>query len=83
MCMNVSVFDFYEHARQLSAHTHTHTHLEICRTPLSCGGAECDADSLSLRVQSIIHTNTTLVCVYIYISYLFDFFSHFTRQLSV
>jgi hypothetical protein len=38
------------------AHTRSHAHAEITRTPLSCGGDECDADSLSLLRQSYIQT---------------------------
>ena len=47
-----------------SARTHTRVraHSEITRTPLSCGGDECDADSLSL----LIHTYTdTRVCMFV------------------
>jgi hypothetical protein len=31
--------------------THALTHSEITRTPLRCGGDECDSDSLSLLIQ--------------------------------
>ena len=41
--------------------THVRTHAEITRTPLSCSGDECDADSLSLLRQSYIQT-CILVC---------------------
>jgi hypothetical protein len=42
--------------------THARTQAKITRTPLSCGGHECDAYSLSLLRQS--HTNMyTCVCV--------------------
>jgi hypothetical protein len=64
---------FYEHARQLSAHTRTHE--EITRTPLSCGGDACDADSLSLLRQSYSNIQT---CVHAYIFVV----SEYTRQLS-
>jgi hypothetical protein len=44
---------------------HTHAHEEITPIPLSCGGDECDADSLSLLIQSYIQTCTySCVCVY-------------------
>jgi hypothetical protein len=55
---------FYEHARQLSAHTRAHA--EITCTPLSCGGDECDADALSLLRQSNIQTCMP-VCMRIFI----------------
>ena len=42
----------------------TNTHAEITRTPLSCGGDECDADSLSLLIHTYIHRHTSMfVCV--------------------
>ena len=54
------------HSREISeivpAHTRVRTHAEITRTPLSCGGDECDADSLSLLMQSYIPT-CILVCL--------------------
>ena len=57
------------HSREISeivpAHARAHTHAEITRTPLSCGGDECDADSL-LR-QSYIQTYVPCVCVCVYI----------------
>ncbi len=57
-------FHFYEHASQLSEHKRAHcgTHAEINRTPLSCGGDECDDDSLSLLRQSYLQ-RCILVCV--------------------
>ncbi len=66
--------NFYEHARQLSAHARAHA--ESTRTPLSCGGDECDADSLSLLRQSYIQTYIHCVCAcrYSYIC-LFAFLS--------
>ncbi len=70
---------FYEHARQVSAHTRVHA--EITRTPFRCGGDECDADSLSLLRQSYAQKYILCVCVcvcvciYIYISCLFAFLS--------
>ena len=55
------------HSREISeivpAHTRTCTHAEITRTPLSCGGDECDADSLSLLIQSYIHRHTSIMFV--------------------
>ena len=47
-------------------HTHASADVEITRTLLSCGGDECDADSLSLLIQSYIPT-CILVCVCVYI----------------
>jgi hypothetical protein len=81
MCMLVSVFCLStfmsmhascQHTRAHACRDHSHTHAEITRTPLSCGGDECDADSLSLLRQSYIQTcvHGVCVCVYIYI-YLF------------
>ncbi len=50
------------HSREISdivpARTHTRTHTEITRTPLSSGGDECDADSLSLLIHTYIHRHT-------------------------
>jgi hypothetical protein len=53
----------------LSTFMSLHESCEITRTPLSCGGDECDADLLSLLRQSYIQT-CILVCMRIY---LFDF----------
>jgi hypothetical protein len=57
------VVHFYEDTRQLSAHTRA-----------SCGGDECDADSLSLRIQSYIQTYILCVRVYTYIYVVCFFF---------
>ncbi len=51
------------------AHTRVHAHAETTRTPLSCGGDECDADSLSLVTQSYKPT-CILVCVRVF-TYIF------------
>ncbi len=64
MCMNVSVFCW---ACTTPESAHTRTHAEITRTPLSCGGTECDADSLSLLIQAYIHTYHWCMCEYIYL----------------
>ncbi len=45
-------------------HTHTLSHAEVTRKSLSCGGDECDADSLSLLTQS--YTKKIRTCVYVY-----------------
>jgi hypothetical protein len=58
MCMNVSVFCFVHF-------------YEITRTPLSCGGDECDADVLSLLRQSYIQTYILCVCVCVCVCCLF------------
>jgi hypothetical protein len=56
------------HGREMSeivpAHTRAHTHAEITRTPLSCGGDECDADALSLRIHTLTYTDTQ-VCMFV------------------
>ncbi len=50
-------------------HTHAHTHAEITRTPLSCGGDECDAESLSLLIHIYIHSHTSMhVCLFAFLS---------------
>jgi hypothetical protein len=79
MCMDVSVLclptfmsmhDGCEHTR---ARTHARAHSEITHTPLSCGGEECDADSLSLLIQSYKNTH---MCMYIHVfCFLFVCFS--------
>ncbi len=58
------------HARVRShAHTCAHAHGEITRTPLSCGGDECDADSLSLLIHTYIHRHTSMdVCLLAFLS---------------
>ncbi len=43
------------------AQTRVRAHAEITRTPLTCGGDECDADSLS----HFIHTCS--LCMYIFV----------------
>ncbi len=67
MCMNVSVFFVCPLLCTTAVSTHVRAHAEITRTPLSCGGDECDADSLSLLRQSYIQTSILCVCIYIYI----------------
>jgi hypothetical protein len=52
MCMTVSVFCL---STFISMNDRV-THAEITHTPLSGGGDECDADSLSLLIQSYIQT---------------------------
>jgi hypothetical protein len=52
MCMTVSGFCL---STIISMHDRG-THAEITRTPLNCGGDECDADLLSLLIQSYIQT---------------------------
>ena len=63
------------HSRDISeivpVRPHARAHAEITRTPLSCGGDECDADSLSLLIRTYIHRRTSMhvclgVCVCIY-----------------
>ena len=61
------------HSREISeivpAHTRAHTHAEISRTRFSCGGDECDADSLSLRIHIYIHRHTSMhVCLFAFLS---------------
>jgi hypothetical protein len=58
------------HSREISeivpAHTRAHALVEITRTPLSCGGDECDADSLSLRIHTYIDRHTSMcVCLFV------------------
>ena len=57
------------HSREISeivpARTRAHTHAEITQTPLSCGGDECDVDSLSLLIHTYIQT-CMLLCLYKY-----------------
>jgi hypothetical protein len=60
------------HSREISeivpAHTRAHTHAEITRTPLSCGGDECDADALSLLIRIYIHRHTSMhVCLFAFL----------------
>ena len=47
------------HSREMSeivpARTRARAHAEITRTSLSCGGDECDADSLSLLIHTYTH----------------------------
>ncbi len=60
------------HSREISetvpAHKRAHTHRQITRTPLSCGGDECDADSLSLRILICIHRLRMHVCLFAFLS---------------
>ena len=56
--------DSSEISEIVSAHTHACTHAEMTRTRLSCGGDECDADSLSLLIHTYIHRHTSMhVCL--------------------
>jgi hypothetical protein len=88
------------HSREISeivtAHMRACAHAEITRTPLSFGGDECDADSLSLLIQTYIDRHTKkrtniyihslshlCGCVYIYICSFFVCFSEYTLQLGV
>ena len=74
MCMNVSVFFVCPllWACTPAVSTHARTHAEITRTPLSCGGDECDANSLSLLRQSYKHAYLcTCVCIHIFFFCLF------------
>ena len=44
-------------------------HSVITRTPMSCSGDECDADSLSLLMHTHIHRNTSMhVCLFAFLS---------------
>jgi hypothetical protein len=44
---------------------------EITRTPLRCGGDECDADSLSLLIHTYIHRHTSMYdCLFAFLSIL-------------
>ncbi len=56
------------HSREISetvrAHMRVCEHAEITRTPLSCGGDECDADSLSLLIHIYIHRHTN-ACLFV------------------
>jgi hypothetical protein len=61
------------HSREISeivpAHTRAHALAEITRTPLGCGGDECDADSLSLLIHTHIHRHTSMhVCLFAFLS---------------
>jgi hypothetical protein len=56
------------HSREISeivpAHRRAHTHAEITRTPLSCGGDDCDVDSLSLLRHICIRRHACMhVCL--------------------
>jgi hypothetical protein len=62
------------HCREISeivpAHTYKHTswYSEITRTPFSCSGDECDADSLSLFIYTHSQTHAftdTRVCMFV------------------
>ena len=77
--MCVCVFLFHGvHGRQkdtsreiseiVPANTRACTHVEITHTRLSCGGDECDADSLSLRIHIYKHRHTSMhVCVFAFL----------------
>ncbi len=63
------------HSREIServpAHARACTHTEITRTPLSCSGDECDADSLSLLIHTYVHRHTSMhVCLFAFLSIL-------------
>ncbi len=45
----------YQHTRACA-----HTHAKIPQTPLSCGGDECDADSLSLLIHTYVQRHTSM-----------------------
>ena len=65
----------------MSTHARAHTRAEVTRTPLSCGGDECDADSLSVLIQSYIPT-CVLVCLCVrHICSFFVCFSEYVLQL--
>jgi hypothetical protein len=54
----------YKHSGEICeivpAHTRARAHAEITRTRLSCGGDECDADSLSILTHTYIHRHTSM-----------------------
>ncbi len=61
------------HSREISetvpSHMRVCEHAEITRTPLSCDGDECDADSLSLLIHIYIHRHTSMhVCLLTFLS---------------
>ncbi len=61
------------HSREISeivpANTRAHTHAEITRTRLSCGGDECEADALSLRMHMYIQRHTSMhLCLFAFLS---------------
>ncbi len=84
MCMTVSGFCLSTLMSMLDSrcqHAHARTHAEITRTPLSCGGDKCDADSLSLLIQSYIQTCILVcvcVCIYVFIFFGVFFWWHLT-----
>jgi hypothetical protein len=58
----------WEISEIVPAHRRARTHAEITRTPLSCGGDECDADSLSLLRHIYIHRHTSMhVCLFAFL----------------
>jgi hypothetical protein len=57
------------HLREISEIVPAHTRAEITRTPLRCGGDECDADLLSLLIHTYIHRHTSMdVCLFVFLS---------------
>jgi hypothetical protein len=65
------------HSREIServpAHARACTQAEITRTPLSCGGDECDIDSLSLLIHTYIHRHTSMhVCLFAFLMSILD-----------
>jgi hypothetical protein len=77
MCMNVSVFcsSTFMIKHDSCQHTCAHTCRDHSQTLESCGGDECDTDSLSLLMQSYIQTYIQ-VCMCKHFSWLvFCFFS--------
>jgi hypothetical protein len=61
------------HSRDISEIVPTHTlvcaHAGITRTPLSCGGDECDADSLALLIHTYLQRHTSMhVCLFDFLS---------------
>ncbi len=59
------------HSREISeiVPAHTHTHAEITRTRLSCGGDDCDVDSLSLLMHIYKYRHTSMhVCLFALLS---------------
>ena len=62
--------DAVERIAKLYQHTRgACTHTETTRTPLSCGGDECDTDFLSLRMHIYIHRHRSMhVCLFAFLS---------------
>jgi hypothetical protein len=80
LCMCVGVFlchgvhrEMNRHSREISeivpAHTRAHTHMQRSLTRLSCGGDECDAESLSLFIHIYKNRHTSMhVCLFVLLS---------------